>query len=164
MLALESFLVLTLLALSADAAATHGHRQLANVHSHGYSLLGQNSFPHINTTQIRAVAIVNPFNFCWDIVFGIVHTVTLLTPHVDVYVNLKQQQLIGSFTHVGADAVLRTISDRPALPIEQLPAAGQTYDLVIYADYYGPMGPVEADKSLPSKFYLCALSCKRPLL
>ena len=156
--ALKSGLLLVILTVPAFANSVHNHRELSNAHTHGLNWLGQGSFPHLNTTQLRAVAVVNPFNFCWDIVFGIVYTVTLLTPHVDVYVSLKDQHLLGSFTSVGADATLKTINDRPALPIEQLPGAGQQYDLVIYADWYGPMGPVEADKSLPGGRYPCCCS------
>lgn len=66
-------------------------------------------------------------------VFGITYAFTSLAHTVDVYADTSPGN---SLHHVAADTVLHSITKRPVVDMAQLNNASQSYDLIVYADWY----------------------------
>ncbi|KAK9799728.1 hypothetical protein WJX73_005028 [Symbiochloris irregularis] len=144
-------LLLAVPALCDRASAQHrGLAGSSHVHNGVQLQTFSAGLPHLSPSDLRAVAVVNPYPFCHDIVFGIYYAMSLLTPHVDVYYDQSKHGMdkLGAFHTVGVKEVVQSILDRPILAVQDLANNSHTYDLVIYADWYGPEGPTDKDTSL----------------
>ena len=157
-------LALALLALVAWAvsanAAVEERRKLSSTHVHQSPWPGPNSVPHISD-KLQRVAVVNPYSFCWEIVFGLTYALGAIAHTVEVYADTEHPGMQGSLQGTSADAVLHTFHNRPVIDIEQLKLAGQTFDLIVYADWYAPETYGPPDLSLRGEISIHALHCSR---
>ena len=119
----EAVILLTILALSAAVSGSTGHDQQAE-HWIGSQEHG--------TDKPQRIAVVNSFNFCYEVVFGLVFTLGLLKHDVELFLNPLHAQF-------GVEALLRRFYAGPINSYEDLPKAAEGFDTVIYADWY-PLG------------------------
>ena len=84
----------------------------------------------------QRIAIVNSFHFCYEVIFGLVFSLGLLKHDLEVFINPLHTQF-------GVEELLRRFYQGPINSYEDLPAAAQGFDTVVYADWY-PVGTPRA--------------------
>ena len=73
--------------------------------------------------------MVNPYNFCYEVVAGIVYTMGLLGHTVEVF-------LCPEHSESGVADLLRLFFTGPISSLQDLPLAAHRFDTIVYADWY----------------------------
>ena len=141
-------LLLTACHYASVSARPSNRRLTASAHQHFQKAWpGVGGAPHLGD-KLQRVAVVNAFPFCHEIVSGLTYALSALPHTVEVYRETKKPAELGSVQMTSANDVLYSFHDRPIKDIGQLKHDAESFQLIVYADWYAPHSQGPPDISL----------------